>query len=195
LTEKSLDISYMKVLPWTKIGNIITLSQGYGKRLDKQKFFNHKGQKVDFFFIEQPSWATVLPITENGNVLLVRQYKQGANRIIEELPSGIANFKGETPQKIAKRELLEETGYRADKIKSLGHGFMNSRNSQTKFYCFLAVGCKRVKSSQLDLNEQIELIEKPFNKWANFVLKGKSDQWLSLILLRALPYLGLKINV
>lgn len=186
----------MGILPWVKIGEPVTLAEGYGKRLDKQRFRDHNGNETDFFFIEQPSWSAVLPITEEGNVLLVRQYKQGSGRIMDETPGGNADFKAESPEAVIKRELMEETGYEPQKIISLGSGFINSRNSTTKFYSFLATGCKKIGAPKLDKSEQIELLEIPLNEWMDFMLKGESDQWdACLTFLRALPHLSLKIQI
>lgn len=186
----------MSILPWVKIGDPVTLAEGYGKRLDKQRFRDHNGKETSFFFTEQPAWSVVLPITEDGNVLLVRQYKQGSGQIMEETPGGTADFKSESPEVVIKRELREETGYEPQKIISLGSGFINSRNSTTKFYSFLAMGCKRVSDPKLDHSEQIEQLEISLEEWINFMLKGESDQWdACLTLLRALPHLGFKIQI
>src|SRR3989338_6669521 len=155
----------MSITPWEKIGKPETLAEGYGKRLDKQKFKDHTGKETNFYFNEQPPWSAVLPITEDGKVLVIRQYKQGSNRIMDETPGGQGDFKAESPEEVIKRELREETGYEPQKVIFLGDGFINSRNSTTKFYSFLATGCKKVGEPKLDQSEQMELLEMPLDEW------------------------------
>ena len=186
----------MSIIPWEKIGKPETLAQGYGKHLDKQKFKDYTGKETDFYFNEQPAWSAVLPITEDGKVILIKQYKQGSGRIMIETPGGQGDFEGESAEEIIKRELKEETGYEPQEVISLGSGFINSRNSTTKFYSFLATGCKKVGEPKLDQTEQMEILEMSLSEWIEYILKSESDQWdACLTLLRALPHLGLEAKV
>ena len=73
--------------------------------------------------LEYGSWraggfVAVLPVTDDGRVVLVRQWRQPLRSFTLELPSGGVDA-GEEPQKAARRELLEETGYRAEGLESL----------------------------------------------------------------------------
>jgi ADP-ribose pyrophosphatase len=61
----------------------------------------------------------VVAITEEGRVVIVRQYRPAVDRYTLELPSGLVD-PGETPLESARRELLEETGYRAGELEMLG---------------------------------------------------------------------------
>ncbi len=184
----------MAIKPWVKLGDVTNLAEGYGKRLDKQKYLDHNGQEAEFFFFEQPFWSMVLPITPEGKVILVRQYKQGADRVVEEAPGGTAEFAGEEPEKVVRRELMEETGYQPEKVIFLGQGLMNSRNSHTRFHCFLAMGCREAKKPELDGEEEIELLEKPLAEWAGDVLRAENEEWSQIFLLvKALPYLGVDL--
>lgn len=188
-------MAIMAIVPWRKTGNTETIAQGFGKRLDKQQFQDHKGRTADFYFIEQPSWSVVLPITAERNVVLKREFKQGAEKVMTEIPGGTANFEGESPEAVVRRELLEETGYEAAEIIPLGSGFMNTRNSRTRYHCFLAKGCRKIGEPQPDESEQIEHFEQPLEEWALDMLRGETDQWDAvLLLLRALPHLGIDLR-
>lgn len=185
----------MCIVRWEQIGNPIVLAEGYGKTLSKQQFRDHQGNVVDFFFVDPPSFSIVVPITGEGNVVLVRQYKQGADRILEELPGGTAASASESPAEMMRRELREETGYEAGELISVGSGWVNSRHSHARFYCFLATGCTRVASPCLDSSEQIEVIERPLGEWIEMVLTW-GPEWESCVTtFRALPYLGMKLQV
>ena len=180
-----------RIVPWKKVGAPQVLAAGYGKSFTKQDFIDHTGASTDFYFFDQPSWSVVLAITKEGNVLNVSQFKQGAEDILLELPGGQANFSGEDPAEVLKRELLEETGYAAEKVTALGWGYMNSRNSHTKFFCFLATGCEKINTQHLDDTEQIEVSERPLAEWLRMMAAGEVTSLdACLTTVRALPHLG-----
>ena len=183
------------IVPWKKVGEPSVLASGYGKSFTKQDFIDHTGKPTDFYFFDQPSWAVVLAVTKGGAVLNVRQFKQGAEDVLLELPGGQANFAGEDPAAVMRRELLEETGYQSEKITPLGWGFMNSRNSHTKFFCFLAEGCEKVADVHLDTTEQIEVSERPLTEWLRMVAEGEVTSLdACLTTVRALSHLGFGIT-
>ena len=161
-------MSEKKIVPWTKIGEPTVLAGKFGKKLISQIFRNPATDKEEeFVLFGQKDWSVVLPITEDGKkVVTVSQYKQGCDQIVLELPAGTADFKGETPEEVMRRELLEETGFEPLEVISLGPPqFMSTRNSWTKFHLFLAKGCKKVKEAKLDLNEEIETQLIPLDEW------------------------------
>ena len=131
----------------------------------------------------------VLPITKDGMVVAVSQYKQGCNKIILELPAGTADFKDENPEAIAARELLEETGYRAEKMIFLGPAqWMASRNSWTRFFPFVALGCEKVKAVKLDSSEGIETVLIPHPKWLELCRSEVEEPSTIVATFRAMPY-------
>ncbi|MGL5616783.1 MAG: NUDIX domain-containing protein [Sarcina sp.] len=69
--------------------------------------------------IEHPGAAAILPIFDDGRILLVKQYRKPIEQELLEIPAGKLN-KDEDPKLCAKRELEEETGYKAEKIQYLG---------------------------------------------------------------------------
>ena len=156
-----------KILPWTKVGEPTVLAGKFGKKLVSQMFTNPAtGKDEEFILFGQKNWSTVLPITENLEVVAVRQYKQGCNKIVLELPTGTADFASETPEQTMLRELLEETGYEPGKVIALPPAFwIATRSSYTQVYTFLATGCKKVKEAKLDLSEEIETELIPLDKW------------------------------
>ena len=67
------------------------------------------GTRHDFYRIHSGSWAQIVPVTKEGDVVLVRQYRHGARVITLEMPAGLVD-PGEDPAQAAARECLEETG-------------------------------------------------------------------------------------
>lgn len=168
-----------------------TLAKGFGKELRKTKFRNPTtGDVQEFVLFGQRDWSVTLPITEDGQVVAVRQYKQGCNKIYVDLPAGTTNFKDEDPQVAAERELLEETGYRAGEVIFLGHPlWMASRNSWTQFWPFVALGCKKVQPAKIDANEEIETLLFPLDKWFEFCQSELEDHSAGIATFRALRHI------
>lgn len=94
----------------------------------------HKGRIVNFYedhmslpngntavwdYIEHKGAAAVVPVTKEGKILMVRQYRNALERYTLEIPAGAVNYAGEPKEQCAARELEEETGYRAEKLEWL----------------------------------------------------------------------------
>lgn len=77
------------------------------------------GREVDLELVRHPGAAAVVPLTAEGEVLLVRQYRHAADGWLLEVPAGKLDA-GETPEDGARRELEEEAGFRAGSLTKLG---------------------------------------------------------------------------
>lgn len=185
-------MSEKKIQPWEKVGEQTVIAKKFGKQLVSQMFLNPAtGKEEEFVLFGQKDWSVVLPVTEDGKVVAVKQYKQGCNQILLELPAGTADFKGETAEEVMRRELLEETGYEPKEVISLGPPqFIATRNSWTRFHPFLAKGCRKVKEAKIDLNEEIEVVLIPLEKWIDLCLKEIVEPSAIVATFRSLPHLG-----
>ena len=79
----------------------------------------HTGKRHSFYRIDSADWVNVVPVTPAGEIVMVRQYRHGLRDVTLEIPGGMVD-PGETPEQAAARELLEETGYRAERLEALG---------------------------------------------------------------------------
>ncbi len=89
--------------------------------------------------IEIQNAVTILPIDDTGNVLFVKQFRVGANKMLLELPAGKIET-GEAAQATAEREIREETGMAAQKMQPLGKFYVSPGYSTEYMYTFLATG-------------------------------------------------------
>jgi len=96
----------------------------------------------------------MMPVDERGRILLVRQYRLPARQYLWELPAGRVD-EGETPLKAAKRELTEETGYRAKSWVKIADFFPSPGFLAEKMTIFLATGLTAGESSPME-DERIE---------------------------------------
>lgn len=124
-------------------------------------------------------------LTADGQLPLVRQYKHGAGEILLELPAGYMDD-GEEPLAAAQRELQEETGFTAPTWHQLGFFYKNSAKSRGDCVnLFLAQDAKQTHEQNLDDNEDIEIIIKPFQDVLSMAWNGElkgSDSVLTLLL-------------
>ncbi|MCA1618303.1 MAG: NUDIX hydrolase [Acidobacteria bacterium] len=94
----------------------------------------------DFYVIEAPDWINVIPLTEDGEVVFIEQYRHGTGEISLEIPGGMVD-PGEEPRDTAARELLEETGYEAREVVFLGRTRPNPAIQDNWIHTFLARDC------------------------------------------------------
>ena len=117
------------------------------------------GTKVEgYYVVELPPSACALAITEEGKVLMAKQYRHPLEETLLELPGGFID-PGEDPLKAIGRELLEETGYEFSNIDYLGKVAANPGVLSGYTYLYLAVGGKKVAAQSLDHNEEIEVLQ------------------------------------
>lgn len=98
---------------WTLLRSHEVLDQRIFRLRSDLYRFEPSGREQEFIVLDTPSWVNVVPITTEGNVVLIRQYRHGIQDVTLEIPGGMIDD-GEEPQAAALRELLEETGYRRD---------------------------------------------------------------------------------
>lgn len=110
----------------------------------------------EYYVLEYPTWVNVIAVTEEGDIVLVRQYRHGLGRTCFEIVAGV-NEEGELPLEAAKRELLEETGYAGGRWTELMQLSANSSTTTNITHCFLAEGVKKVSAQHLDATEDIEI--------------------------------------
>ncbi|GIK60021.1 MAG: NUDIX hydrolase [Ignavibacteriota bacterium] len=101
----------------------------------------NSGNKAIREVAEHPGGAVVVPVTDNGKIVMVTQYRFPVKEVLLELPAGKLS-KGEDPKVCAVRELEEETGYKSDDIKSLGSIYTTPGYSTEKLWIYLAENLK-----------------------------------------------------
>ena len=135
------------------------------------------GAEHDFYRILSNDWVQVVPVTEAGDVVMIRQYRQGAERTTLEIPGGIVD-PGETPWAAAARELLEETGYAAERLAPLGDVNPNPALFSNRLHGFVAEGAARVGEIRNDGTEEtvVELV--PLRELPRLLVEGAVDHAL-----------------
>jgi len=145
----------------------------------------HDEQRFEHFYIESPvNGVAIVALMPNGQVLLTRHYRHAIRQVIYDLPAGHLT-PGEDPLAGARRELEEETGFRAGRIESLGAYSLLPGMLKATIYLFFATDLIPTRQ-HLDPGEELEVVSLPFAKALAMVLRGECpDGSLQLGLLLA----------
>jgi ADP-ribose pyrophosphatase len=100
-----------------------------------------------YYAVVPDDYVAILALTPQGHILLVRQYRPVTETVSLELPCGLVDT-GETPEAAAKRELMEETGYRAETLELLGNLVPDAGRLGNRMWCYFAATTVPVKPLQ-----------------------------------------------
>jgi ADP-ribose pyrophosphatase len=124
-------------------------------RVVRERFRTPLGRTVVQELVLHPGAAVVVPLPDPRSILLVRQYRHAARSFLWEVPAGRLE-PGEAPEEAARRELHEETGFRAARWRRLG-GFFPAPGVTSEFmHLFVAEGLAPDGGAEPDEDEEIE---------------------------------------
>ncbi len=121
--------------------------------------------------VEHPGGVALVPITEEGKLVLVKQYRKAIERFILEVPAGKLEI-NEEPRLTAIRELKEETGYTAKNIEYQVEFYTSPGFSNEKIYIFLASDLEK-GDQELDNGEFIEIEEYDIDQLIRMIDRGE----------------------
>lgn len=166
--------------PWEKLGDeILARHLVFEVRRSLQRS-PRTGVEIPFFLIDTANWVNIVPITASGEVVFVRQWRQGSERVSLELPGGMIDPHETDPLQAAVRELREETGHVAEAWTSLGDNNPNPSLMTNRCHVFLAEGCTLEGDLQQDLGEDLEVVKVPVDEVDDLVRRGGIDHAIVL---------------
>ncbi len=127
---------------WTIDRSHEIFSNGFFRlRRDECSLANAPGVRTDWFVLELPDCVSVVPLTSDGRIILVEQYRHGVGDWVLECPGGSIDASDPDPVSAARRELFEETGYVARDIVALGSSARDPGSQSTRVHTFIARDC------------------------------------------------------
>jgi ADP-ribose pyrophosphatase len=152
------------------------------------------GRETRREMVEHPGSVIVLPVTADGEVLLVRQYRYAVGERLVELPAGLVDM-GEDPEAAARRELREETGFEAGEVTLLGAAYVSPGYSRERSWLFVATGCVEVEGHEPNLDEPMELLRVGLADLPELLAPGRSAIRNAQTLLALNWYLRVRDNL
>jgi 8-oxo-dGTP pyrophosphatase MutT (NUDIX family) len=171
------------------------------KEIFKTTFFRFRTDQCElpdgrvmpnYYVMEFPDWVNIVPVTDDGRIVLVEQYRQAAGVNCLEIPGGSTDpRKSEDPKRAVLRELVEETGYVPEDIRLVGVHRPNPAMQTNRMHTYVGLGCRLLEKPQLDPFEDIQVVTKSIPEVVDMVLTGKIDHTIVVAsILYALPVLG-----
>lgn len=139
--------------------------KGYRVDLDRVTIEGPDGSEAEREIVRHPGAVAVVPVTDTGNVLFVRQYRAAIDRKLLEIPAGTRDVSGEPPEKTALRELEEEVGVKAGRIVELGRFWNSPGFCDEETIVYLATELEQCEPSREGIEEQfLEVHEVPLDR-------------------------------
>ncbi len=138
------------------------------------------GTVPEYYVMEYPDWVNVIAITEDGRMILERQYRHGIGRTSWEIPCGVLEPTDDSPLAGARRELLEETGYGGGEWSLLDTISANPSTTNNLTHCFLARGVKKIGEPHLDEGEVFDVRLFPVDEIPAMLLQSEFLQAMHL---------------
>lgn len=137
------------------------------------------GRIVGREVVEHRGAVAILPLTQSGDVVLIRQYRHAVGESLIEIPAGTLE-PGETPEECARRELREETGMTAERLDPICSFYLAPGYSSELLHLFVAQVGPAV-GQRLDKDESIEVLVKPLGEAIHMAERGEIRDAKTLI--------------
>lgn len=142
------------VKPWKELSRK-QIFKKFSRKIDEVLFQLPDGSKADFYIKAEGYASSILGLTSDNRVILVRQYRPGPKKILDEIPGGFVD-PDENPEGTALREFVEETGYDGD-IKFVGTCIDDAYSTMER-YCYVATNCRQIGKPQNTATEQTVVV-------------------------------------
>ncbi len=157
---------------WKETGERTLVTTRVFELRERRTINPRTGRELPFFVLTSNHWVNVIPLTAEGRVIMVRQYRQGTRTVTLEIPGGVIEA-GESPLEGGRRELREETGYVARHYEELGLVHSNPAIQDNATYTFLATGLEREGEPDPDGAEDLEVVEVGLDEVDELIRRGE----------------------
>lgn len=132
------------------------------------------GMSIDDFYVVRISdAAAIVAVTPEKNIILKKEYKYACDEELIEIPAGMFEPEEHDGLIVAKRELLEETGYESDDWTYFGDTVESSSKLTNRMHIYLALDCCKVAEQKLDATEELSVLVVSMEKAVEMVMRNE----------------------
>jgi len=147
---------------WNTIGETLLAQSPVMDVIARQCVSSDHGRELTFYLMKSREWCNIIPVTEDGKIVLVRQFRIGIEQHTTEIPGGIADEGDQDLKSAAIREMIEETGYEPlpqAQCVDLGWSHSNPATFNNRTHGFVIGPVRKAKQQNLDPGEMIDVLE------------------------------------
>jgi 8-oxo-dGTP pyrophosphatase MutT (NUDIX family) len=174
----------MSEVSWSREGQgaeDVTLEENWLFRLRRERFRSRiSGRVHDYYVLHLADAVSVIALTADRRMVLVRQFRAGSGHDSLETPGGLLE-PGEDPREAGARELLEETGYAGDPAVLMGTLWSNPSILTSRTATIVITNARRVAEPALDHNEEVAVELVPAGEIPRMIEQGAIDHALSVV--------------
>lgn len=158
----------------------------------RQDIYRHPqtGRQQAFFVLDGRDWVHVVPLTVRREVVMVWQFRHGSRAPSLEVPGGLIDAGDRSPLVAARRELFEETGYRARRLETLGWVYPNPAILHMRLHMFLARDVRPVARARPDAGEDLVIELVPLDRCERLIRRGVITGALTIVTIGRMLALG-----
>ena len=148
------------------------------------------GHERDVYVLHMADWLMTVPLTADGKLVMVRQYRHGSREASLEVPGGLHDGAGERPEEGAARELAEESGYGGGELVWLGELRPQPALMSNRMRIYLARGVRKTAEPEPDDGEDIEVVPIDPNEVPARIAGGEINNAMTVTALALAHYRG-----
>jgi ADP-ribose pyrophosphatase len=168
-----------KHLPRATVNQTREIFRGKAFGFEVQDVLLPNGSRAEFAMVRHPGSTGIVPIMDDGTVLMTFQYRHAVGKYLLEIPAGTIET-GESPLGCAKRELEEETGFTAGELIKIASVDIIPAYSDEKIYVYLARNLTP-STQNLDQDEIIQVVKHPLGELIAFIAEDKITDALTIL--------------
>lgn len=151
-------------MPWKTLKSEIVLQNKFFK-VQKDKCKKTDGSTVEnYYTVHRPDVAVIAAFTSDLKLILIHQYRHPVHSLDYELPAGYIEPNETDIKQAAKRELLEETGYKTDSLEKIQETYASAGFMSNKVHFFIGFNAKKVQKQKLDKSEELKATSMSWQK-------------------------------
>jgi ADP-ribose pyrophosphatase len=161
----------MSIKHWKQKSEEIVFEK-YGRQVIKRIYIMPDGDEADFYIKKEKNTAGVLALTSDNHVILVKQFRPGPNKVLLELPGGFMDKPNDPPEKVALKELLEETGYKGNKVEFVVQSIDDAYSTVLR-NLFVVTGCEKISEQTLEKTEFAQVVLLRLSEFRDLLRSGQ----------------------